>query len=202
MRSGWWHKYRNAKKTLRKSLALPLHASLHRALFFCSASQMWEKVLKLPELQFILFFKDRLIQVFCQPCSHCTMHFYAWPVKLPKHLPKQSVSSKHLWQQNSSWKSCICVLAKTILGSSSTGSVKSREECLPTQHLLNPSEVTCHFNTIIISDTNHSVHSWTMPVLFLSLSWSIICLCLVQLNYFLNLFIDQFPWLMVTFGCC
>lgn len=114
MRSGWWHKYRSAKKTLRKSLAVPLHASLHRALFFCSASQTWEKVLKLPELQFILFFKDRLIRVFCQPCSRCTMHFYAWPVKLPKRLPKQSVSSKHLWQQNSSWKSCICVLAKTF----------------------------------------------------------------------------------------
>lgn len=93
------------------------------------------------------------------------------------------------------------VSAMTILGSCFTGSVKSREECLPVQHFSNPREVTYHFNNIVISYIDMSMHSWAMPIFFLSLPWSLICLRSVQLNYFLNLFVDQFSCLMQTSGC-
>lgn len=70
---------------------------------------MWEKLLRLLKQQFVLVSQDSLIWAFAVWLglfAHCTLHFDTEPVKLPEQLPGQGGSSKHLWQEISSWKPC------------------------------------------------------------------------------------------------
>lgn len=68
-------------------------------------------------------------------------------------------------------------------------------------HSLNPREVTCHFSAAIISVRGKSIHSHAVSTFSLPLPWGLICLWPIQFNYFVNLFVNQFSWLMQTSGC-
>jgi len=192
------YKTSSSKKTLKRSLVAPLHASLYRAPFFCCASQVCEKVLNLPKQQFILFFKDRLIWGVLP--SFCSLHqafFFTLALwnglsSCQSRADPPSISGS----KSAAGSPATHVSAMTLLGSCCTGSVKSKEERLPVQHFLNPREVMSYLSKVVISDIHTSIHCWAMPTLFFSLPWSLICLRSVQLNYFLNLFVDQFSWLM------
>lgn len=182
---------------------LPLHASLHRALLFCRASQMWEKLLRLPKQQFILLFQGSLIWAFCSLAwALCPLHpgiwHWAWTTAQAASragwMLQESLAGKQQLEglQCMAWLRPSCELGQGHL---------EQGGCLPMSHFLNPRDMACHFSEVIISVIDKSIHSHTVPTFPLPLPWGLICLWPVQLNYFLNLFVNQFSWLMQSSGC-